>query len=156
MKIILEGIKPVSTNNMYKAVSRTMRGKRVAVTISTPELVNYKKEIKQALANGLRNFKDFDPEGRYQLAIEVSYPKKEFFTLKGKLKQRDASNCIKALEDGIYEAIGVNDKQNLQVHIGKYYNNDDKHLIFIEILADNRTDSELCRGIEYYKSIANK
>lgn len=138
MKIVLVGIKPVSTNDMYMPVaSRSKSGKYYARIIASDALRQYKSTIHDAINRKLKEGKvssKMDPNKLYKLDIEVSFPKKDFMTSEGELKQVDASNVIKSLEDGIYEALGVNDKQNIEVTVRKYYNNNDTYIIQAEIM----------------------
>lgn len=155
MKILLEGIEPVSTNDMYMPVaSRGRGGKYYGRIIATDALRKYKEAIGNALHRALGHDAKLDEEALYELDIEVSYPKNSFMTQDGCLQQRDASNVIKALEDGIYEALKVNDKQNIRVKVSKYFNEDNTHIIYAEIKKLDLIVDNLNRGLDYYNNLA--
>lgn len=151
MKLLLLGIKPISTNAMYTAVTRTVNGRRKASIISTEELRSYKDEIKTAIRLAVIGKEPLDPRKFYSLNIEVSYPEDMFYFKNGNLKRLDASNAIKPLEDGIAEAVGVDDTQNMEVTISKFCNKDNMFIIYAELLECDKLDRY--RSIEYYKSL---
>lgn len=154
MRILLEGIEPVSTNDMYMPVaSRGKGGRYYGRFVATDALRNYKESISKAIHKALGHDAKLDESGLYRLKVEVSYPRSEFMTQSEELKQRDASNVIKALEDGIYEALKVNDKQNLEVEVKKFYNDDGTHIIYAEIEKIDKTTDSLNRGLSYYENL---
>lgn len=151
MKILLLGIKPVSTNAMYRAVTRTINGRRKASIISSEELIQYKNDIHHAIRLNVVGKEPLDPRKLYTLKVEVSYPKDMFYYKNGNLKRLDASNAIKPLEDGIAEGVGVDDTQNMSVHIEKFYNDEGMFIVYAELLECQETDR--LRGLGYYKSL---
>lgn len=150
MKLLLLGIKPVSTNRMYRAITRRTKIGVIADIIATDELLEYKSSIKNAIRSAIQGKEPLNSNKMYELTIEVSYPRETFYYKNGQLKKKDASNTIKALEDGISEALGVDDKQNVDVKVGKYFNEDDKYIIYVELVE---TTENRFRGMEYYKRL---
>ena len=137
---------------MYMPVaSRSKSGKYYARIIASDALRQYKSTIQDAINRRLKEGKvtgKMDPTKLYKLDIEVSFPKKDFMNSDGELKQVDASNVIKSLEDGIYEALGVNDKQNVEVSVRKYYNEDETYIIQAEIVEIQPIS--LCKNLSLY------
>ena len=136
---------------MYEAVTKNINGRRKASIISTKELINYKSEIKNAVRLNIQGKEPLDPRKLYELKIEVSYPKDMYYYKNGNLKRLDASNAIKPFEDGIAEAVGVDDTQNMKVKIEKFYNDDNMFIVYAELTECQDTDR--CRNVDYYKKL---
>jgi Holliday junction resolvase RusA-like endonuclease len=137
---------------MYKSVTRYVgHGQKRAMTVSTEELISYKAEIREAIIRSVKDLSKLqnDDSSMYKLKIEVSYPRSAFYFQNGKYRKMDASNVIKALEDSISEAIGVDDKHNHNVEVSKFYNNDGQMIIYVELLKVEDL-STIERGLNYY------
>lgn len=53
------------------------------------------------------------------MLIELRAP--DWLTKEGKIRQRDASNYIKACEDGVFGALGVDDKVIWEISVKKVH-----------------------------------
>lgn len=64
----------------------------------------------------------FNPETQY-ISTEFFFYTPKLLTKQGKINQKkpDTSNCIKALEDAIFEVLGVDDCYNLDVTASVFY-----------------------------------
>lgn len=154
MKILLKGLKPLSTNDMYRSVTQRKKDangktRTFAKTVSTSELIEYKAKIKEVI-HARTGGKPIEPR-MYNLAIEISYPNSEIYFKNGGLKKKDVSNTIKALEDAIYEALEVDDKYNNNISIRRFMNEEDTFFIYIEI-TEGPTQVEI-RGSDYYDNL---
>jgi Holliday junction resolvase RusA-like endonuclease len=70
----------------------------------------------------LQNDFKFNPETQY-ISTEFYFYTPKLLTKAGKInkKKPDTSNCIKALEDAIFETLGVDDCYNLDVTASVFY-----------------------------------
>lgn len=76
-------------------------------------------ETKKAL---LGSSFSFDPETHY-LSTEIFFYTPRLVTAKGRISKGkpDTSNCIKALEDAVFETLGIDDCYNLDVSASVNY-----------------------------------
>lgn len=156
MEILLVGVKPVSTNDMYMPVAtRGKGGKYYGRIVATSKLREFKAEIKKALDEVIKDKEPLDPKKFYKLYIEVSFPRREFMTESFDLKNCDASNTIKALEDGIYEALQVNDTQNMEVLVKKFYNEDETYVIYGKVEVVEKSVEDFKKNLEDFGKMMN-
>jgi Holliday junction resolvase RusA-like endonuclease len=114
-------IQPVTSNHAY-ATNR--KGRRFMTT----EARRYKKEIAEAMAAAdvKRGRPQFKPTATIELSIACLYPRSAekggtaaMYTIAGRMRKRDATGPLKLTEDAVSEYIGIDDSQNLSVHIHK-------------------------------------
>lgn len=76
------------------------------------------------------------------LSTEVFFYSPKLFTKTGKLNQKkpDTSNCIKLLEDAIFETLGIDDCYNLDIHA--HYNYSEKPIIVVIIRARSLSEKK--------------
>jgi len=143
IEIKIQGIKPVSTNDMYFPMSinaKTKSGRTKAIFASTPALRSYhneiaeffKYEIEKSVINKIKKLlkdKSYEPHIEY----EIYMPGKKF-------ERADASNYIKSLEDSIAKFFRVDDRFNKSAKCEKFVSNDENWKIvarFIFVKVDN-------------------
>lgn len=96
------GIIPTA-NNLYLS----MRGKGGRIMrIPSPQLRTFKESIRQLIAHKKGLFRTREGRDWYRLSIKIYMP---MLTKAGKVRRWDISNRIKALEDAITEALGLED-----------------------------------------------
>lgn len=118
----IDGIKPVSTNDMYVPIP--CKGGKKAYLTSSSELRKFHKAVEDLLQEYITDDEVIDLKEELtdrQKAIELSVvfelPSTEFF-------RKDTSNIVKALEDSIVNRIGVDDKRNCKVTLEKRISQD--------------------------------
>lgn len=98
---------PPSVNNMFAHFN----GRRIASK-------EYRL-FKQAASEDLQVLPDMSHAPHDHYGLEVGFCASDWYTAKGLLwSKKDASNRYKAIEDAVFEALGVDDSRNVA---GKFY-----------------------------------
>jgi len=108
--------------------------------MASSSLRQFKAEIKRRIEHYLdeetkSKLRDLLANKRNGLLIDinVSIPANQFGNIKTKsIKRKDVSNMVKALEDGIFEALGIDDKYTQELRIRKFFNLDDTWQIEVD------------------------
>lgn len=157
---LLRSCFPVSDNLLHQAAmgGATTKGKRRAFLYTPAAVQDWQAIITNALASidAAHGGRPVLPEGiGYKVMIQVEMPEDVYGYLPSrKLKQQDAANVIKALQDCLFEAIGENDKVAAFSGAAKWVNKDidrcnvlisltetrlwQEPLVPFEVLADGR------------------
>ncbi|AMM44882.1 hypothetical protein SP15_083 [Bacillus phage SP-15] len=142
--MVLVGREYVSTNDMYQPIPKGRgkdkygipKGRRRATLRATNKLSSYKKWISKELSKLVtpeiveyfktRSDHILHKKGilGFDIEIHISMPKDKFGYKNGKLKRRDATNAIKATEDGFLEHMKLEDSYTGQCKVRKYFNNE--------------------------------
>ena len=115
LKIKIE-INPLPLNRLYPTGAS---GRRYL----SGEGASYKRIVAKETLEAVRQQGfSFNPETQY-ITSEFFFYTPKLITKEGKISKSkpDTSNCIKALEDGIFEALGVDDCYNLDVSASVHY-----------------------------------
>ena len=121
IKIRIDGIKPVSTNEMYSYGRKTVRKSDKYRAYESMTNI-YIRETSDIMESGeIERFKE-ELERDYRLAIRGYFrfyiPRRSYFRV-------DTSNYIKATEDIIKNIIGIDDSRNVSI-VGDKYLSEDK------------------------------
>ena len=88
--------------------------------ILSPDHRKYKADLEKILLDRFlkTNTEDFKEK---QLRVEIQYvgPREEWFTKKGLIRKKDVENRHKALLDGIFKHLDLDDSQIFEINIKK-------------------------------------
>lgn len=114
---------PPTTNNLFKNFVRN--GKMLRVT--TDDYKEYKKEFAEVISDkkyekSINKVQSY-VEQNYTLKLSLTFyfNRKQVFCKDGSLKKNDVTNRIKAIEDCLCDALGIDDKQFFFVSCAKMY-----------------------------------
>lgn len=97
------------------------------------EGANYKRLVQIATRDAyLDQGFSFNSESQY-ITTEFFFYTPKLLTKQGKISKSkaDTSNCIKALEDGIFETLGIDDCYNLDVNASVQYSKDPTIIVIL-------------------------
>lgn len=139
MKLVMEfpDVQPVSVNDAYRpTVSRAdNNGKRHAFLRSSYELMAFHdkfdpmlQEYKSQMDEFINKCKDAISFLGFEVVFLIGMPRDELFYKRNRddLRPNDASNYIKATEDRLAVALGIDDKYTMDVRAIKYLSSNDK------------------------------
>lgn len=116
----IEGLKPVSTNEMYSYGRKIVRKSNKYKAFESEVMIQI-RDTSDIIINGLidkfKNRLDSD----YRLAIRGYF---EFYIPKRSYFRTDTSNYIKATEDIMKNLIGIDDSRNVSIVADKYLSGD--------------------------------
>lgn len=125
----LNGLKPVSTNEMYSYGRRIVRKSNKYRAFESEVILQIRKESDILISGVIDKFKE-ELERNYRLAIKGIFkfyiPKRSYFRV-------DTSNYIKAMEDIIKNLIEIDDSRNVSIIADKYLSSDKEWHIQIEL-----------------------
>lgn len=97
---------PPSANHLQQST-------RSGIRYDTPEYKQFKRDFAALVGDKLAHLKEYDGK---LLALMIRFHWSGWFTKSRKLRKgRDVSNRIKALEDAIYKAMGIDDAHTVCV-----------------------------------------
>lgn len=97
---------PPTWNHMYRWTTRTVNGKQIRIQAKTDEANLYQSQLTMVARSAKPS--SFHPVGQVIVAYDMALG-----------RDLDADNVMKAINDALAVALGVNDKQFLPVVIGK-------------------------------------
>lgn len=127
-KILIKDLRLLSTNDMY--VPTSGRGGRGAFLRTSSELAEFQERFAEKFSELELSL---DQSKCYSFDIRVSMPEFEYYiNSRKRLRARDSSNYIKALEDCLTSKLGYNDRNNIRVSLEKGYNS--SNLWYVEVV----------------------
>jgi len=109
-------------------LNRLYPSNRQGIRFLSKEGSNYKQLVKTATTMAyLEQGFTFNPETQY-ISTEFFFYTPKLLTKQGKISKSkpDSSNCVKALEDGIFQTLGIDDCYNLDITVQQHYSKEPK------------------------------